>query len=158
MKYRVLIVEDEEILRDVLQTYLGKLYKTDTASSGEEALEKMSQHHYHIVITDINMPGITGIELMKTIRKGNPWIQVIIITGYPTLNTAIDCIDTGASFYLVKPFRMDEIKKTTAICIRRLERWERIVFDIVNSHHRTHKYGIPATPEASDLIPQASQA
>jgi len=108
---RVLIVDDSNDLRFIMREYLrveGDII--DDACDGTEALIKHAENTYDIIITDLKMPGITGIDLIKAIRKSNDITEFIIITGYASLDTAIDAIKNGAFDYIVKPFRMEELK------------------------------------------------
>jgi len=108
---RILIVDDSDDLRFIMREYLrveGDII--DDACNGTEALMKHTENAYDVIITDLKMPGITGIDLIKAVRKTNEITEFIIITGYASLDTAIDAIKNGAFDYIVKPFRMEELK------------------------------------------------
>ncbi len=108
---RVLIVDDSNDLRFIMREYLRNDSDIiDDARDGTEALIKHAENAYDVIITDLKMPGITGIDLIKAIRKNNDITEFIIITGYASLDTAIDAIKNGAFDYIVKPFRMEELK------------------------------------------------
>jgi DNA-binding NtrC family response regulator len=108
---RILIVDDNREVRTILQEYLREEgYPAEGAQDGEDALKKHDIHPYDLIITDLNMPGMTGIDLIKEIGKGNGNTEFIIITGYASLDTAIEAVKAGAFDYLVKPFRIEELK------------------------------------------------
>lgn len=107
----VLVVDDEAVVRNGISRVLGKRGTlSTTASSGAEAIEILSSHSFDLVLLDIRMPDMDGIELLKKIKKGNNRTNVIMITGYPAIDTAVECIKLGAVDYLVKPFRMEELE------------------------------------------------
>ncbi|MEZ5063086.1 MAG: sigma-54 dependent transcriptional regulator [bacterium] len=108
---RILIVDDEPGLRKVLEILLKREgYEVVGASSGSEALELFDHDTFHAVISDIKMPGMSGIELLKAIRAKDPGVPVIIMTAYASLDTAIEAVNQGAFHYFVKQARNEEIK------------------------------------------------
>ncbi len=112
MNERLLIVEDEETLCDSLKRVLSKEgYTVDTAGSAESAIEMLDAAVYDLIITDIILPGITGIELLKKIKERLPEQIVIITTAYASLETAVEALRTGAYDYVVKPVMHEEIKQ-----------------------------------------------
>jgi DNA-binding NtrC family response regulator len=109
--FRILIVDDNNELRAILKEYLNNDADiVDGAQDGREALNKHEKTPYDLIITDLNMPGLTGMELIRTIRGSNGMTEFIIITGYASLDTAVEAIKIGAFDYIVKPFRMEELK------------------------------------------------
>lgn len=107
----ILIVDDEEDTLDACTQALTKEgYSIDTASRAPEALEKIESKNYRIVIADIKMPGMDGIELLQRIKKSNPQVEVIMITGYATIETAVKSMKEGAYDYLPKPFTPEELR------------------------------------------------
>lgn len=108
---RILIVDDNKDLREIIEEYLkdgGDV--TEGADNGKDALLKHNKNPYDLIITDLNMPELTGIELMKTIRNDTDLTEFIIITGYASIDSAVEAIKLGAYDYIVKPFRMEELK------------------------------------------------
>jgi len=104
-KERVLVVDDEDTVRSVLfQVLTQDGFAVSKAASGEEALEKLQEKSFTLVITDIKMPGITGLELQQKINAQYPDTQVVIITSHASLSTAISAMRHGAYDYLFKPF------------------------------------------------------
>jgi DNA-binding NtrC family response regulator len=109
--FRILIVDDNNDLRSIIKEYLSDTGDfVEGACDGKDALMKHMQNSYDLIITDLNMPEMSGIDLMKKIRQDNDITEFIIITGYASLDTAVEAIKIGAFDYIVKPFRMEELK------------------------------------------------
>ncbi len=105
----VLIVDDDETIRDYFERAL-KEYKVLKASSGEEALEIIQKERIDLVLLDIRMPGIDGIETLKRIREINKHIQVIMLSAYGTLETNLEAARLGAYTSIAKPFDLNDMK------------------------------------------------
>jgi glycine cleavage system H lipoate-binding protein len=102
---RVLVVDDEEVVcKSVKRILERKKLVVDSALSASEALKKMSQEEYSVVITDLMMPKISGMQLLKEVKTQRPEVAVIMITGYATIRTAVQAIKLGAFDYIPKPF------------------------------------------------------
>ncbi|MEW6617815.1 MAG: sigma-54 dependent transcriptional regulator [bacterium] len=109
MKKKILVVDDEEKIRNALVTILTKeSYLVTTAKNGQEALNKPIQE-FSLIITDLKMPQMDGLELLKRAKKISPDVIVIMITAFGTLKTAIEAMKQGAYDYITKPFELDEI-------------------------------------------------
>jgi len=109
--FKILVVDDNDDLRSIIKEYLSDNGDfVEGARDGKDALKKHTESRYDLIITDLNMPEMTGIDLMKKIRKNNDVTEFIIITGYASLDTAVEAIKIGAFDYIVKPFRMEELK------------------------------------------------
>ena len=109
--FRILIVDDNRELREILEEYLkGGNNRIEGAGDGKEALEKHNKDPFDLIITDLNMPEVTGMELIRTIKKENDDTEFIIITGYASMDTAVEAVKIGAFDYIVKPFRMEELQ------------------------------------------------
>jgi DNA-binding NtrC family response regulator len=109
--FRILIVDDNREIRVILEEYLREEgYDAQGAGDGKEALEKHGETPFDLIITDLNMPGMTGIELIKELVREGSTTEFIIITGYASLDTAIEAVKAGAFDYIVKPFRIEELK------------------------------------------------
>lgn len=107
----ILIVDDEITIRTGIAQVVEKQKNTAaTAASGREALDLLAHQPMGIVLLDIKLPDVDGVELLKTIRREYPETEVIMITGYPAIQSAVECIKHGALDYLVKPFRLDELE------------------------------------------------
>jgi DNA-binding NtrC family response regulator len=110
-RFRILIVDDNVELREILTEYLqDEGDAIEGADNGKEALAMYDKRPYDLIITDLNMPEVTGLELIKRIARYKSTSECIIITGYASLDSAIEAIKLGAFDYIVKPFRMEELK------------------------------------------------
>jgi len=107
---RVLVVDDEKFIRDILADFLGmEGYEVRTAEDGQQALTEMSRSVYDVVISDLKMPKMGGIELLDEIGRRNPNVLTVIMTGFGTVETAIDAMKRGAYDYVLKPFKVEEV-------------------------------------------------
>lgn len=126
MKPRLLIVDDESEIREMLQRhfrYMG--YEVDTAHNGYEALEKLEEARTEVVISDIMMPEMDGIELLRSIRKQFPIVRTIMITGYVTLENALSCMRLGAETCVFKPLEdLTELEQAVEKAVRSLKHWQ----------------------------------
>jgi DNA-binding NarL/FixJ family response regulator len=116
-KLSILIVDDEESIRVSLKGILKKLYYAKTAENGSIALEMLQNYNYDLILTDIMMEDMTGIELLKNIKEKYSEIPVVLMTGYSSLNTAIEAIRLGASDYLIKPCSKKAVFLSIARCL-----------------------------------------
>lgn len=123
-KARILCVDDEEVILDSYRKILVmEGYSVDTIMNGKEALGLVQTHNYDFVFTDLKMPEINGVEVTKSIKHLRPDIDVIIITGYATIETAVETMKYGATDYIQKPFTKDELLDfTNKSLIRRQDR------------------------------------
>jgi DNA-binding NtrC family response regulator len=104
MKGRILLVDDEEIVLRSCQRILGGTYDIDIAHNGLEALGKVNENRYDVLILDIKMPKMDGIEVLRRVKEARPDIDVIMVTGLHEIGTAVKAIKLGALDYLPKPF------------------------------------------------------
>jgi two-component system response regulator PilR (NtrC family) len=108
---RILIVDDDELIRKFLLDFFVDLkYEVVTAENGEDALRKFVPQSFDIVISDLMMPDMNGIELLKELVAKDDKVLFFLITGYPTLETAVEAIKNGAYDYIVKPFNLEDLK------------------------------------------------
>ncbi len=107
---RVLIVDDEKFIRDILADFLGmEGYVVRTAEDGTAALQELGNAHYDLIISDLKMPRMGGIELLDAIGTAAPNALTVIMTGFGTVETAIDAMKRGAYDYILKPFKVEEV-------------------------------------------------
>ncbi len=107
---RVLVVDDEKVIRDMLADFLGmEGYYVRTAEDGTSALSELTRSHYDLVISDLKMPKMGGIALLDEIARHAPDALTVIMTGFGTVETAIDAMKRGAYDYVLKPFKLDEV-------------------------------------------------
>ncbi len=110
MAYKILIAEDEEItLKHLVHTLAKKGYSVEGAKNGSEALQMIGADGFDLLITDIKMPGLSGLELMEKVRESHPETEVIIVTGFGSVGSAVDAMKRGAYDYITKPFNLDEL-------------------------------------------------
>jgi DNA-binding response OmpR family regulator len=109
---RILVVDDEAtILSVVKRTLVRARYQVDTAGDGYQALELLQRQRYDLLVSDVNMPGFSGMELLTRCRQEHPGVKVILMTGMPDVRDAVSSIQTGACDYLVKPVEMAVLQK-----------------------------------------------
>ena len=109
---RVLVVDDEQTVADLCQEFLGgEGYELKVARSGEEAIRLLPQVRPDVVLTDINMPGMTGLEVMRFAKEADPEVCVVILTGHASTASAIDALRQGAYDYVTKPFDLEAVQK-----------------------------------------------
>lgn len=121
MNQRILIVEDEAPMCDLLMSFFSdKGYKVDTAPNGEEAFTHLDEQDYALVITDIKLPGMSGLELLARIRLDWPEVAVIIMTAFSSISSAVEAMKLGAEDYIGKPFQLDELAITVEKALERL--------------------------------------
>lgn len=107
---RILLAEDEEIIRITIQDRLKKHnWDVDAVENGTKAAEKIKQRNYHLVISDIRMPGLDGRQLLDLVRQNSPFSDIIMMTAYGSVDDAIECLKKGAADYILKPFNMDDL-------------------------------------------------
>jgi DNA-binding NtrC family response regulator len=112
-RLRILIVDDDESIRKVLVAVLEENeYVVDSAKDGKEAIEKTSRDFYNLALVDIRLPDIEGTKLIAKMKETTPRMRKIIITGYPSLQNAVDALNKGADAYIMKPFDMDKVLQT----------------------------------------------
>jgi DNA-binding NtrC family response regulator len=117
-----LVVDDDETIRKVLKAILKeKGYIVDTAESGKLAVEKTRVDFYNLALIDIRLRDMEGTELLTTMRETIPKMRKIIITGYPSLQNAVEAVNKGADAYVMKPFEMEKVFETIAEQLKKQE-------------------------------------
>jgi DNA-binding NtrC family response regulator len=119
---RILIVDDDESIRKVLKTILEENgYTVDTAENGKKALWKTSVKFYNLALIDIRLPDMEGTKLLARIKDTTPRMRKIVITGYPSVQNAVEALNKGADAYIMKPFDMEKILKTIGEQLKKQE-------------------------------------
>jgi DNA-binding NtrC family response regulator len=139
----ILVVDDEAAVRDGLQRILdGERFAVDTCLSGHRAIELLQDKEYDLIITDLKMPGMNGIEVLKAVKTLQPDVPVIMITGYATVDTAVDAMKNGAVDYIAKPFTPDQIieKVEKALEQRNVILDEYYLKKEISSHHGFNQF------------------
>lgn len=126
MKTRLLIVDDETEICEMLSRhfrYLG--YQVETAAHGQEAMEKLGAYSIQVVISDIVMPKMDGVELLRMVRQQYPMVHMIMITGYVTLENALSCMRHGADTCIFKPLEdLEELDQAVRQAVMSLKHWQ----------------------------------
>ncbi len=111
----VLVVDDEEIVRESVAQWLqSEGYNVDSAADGLEALERVKDHDYGVMVLDMKMPGMDGLTVLKQVHEITPQTKVIIITAYASVETAVQALQDGAVDYIVKPFEPEKLEASVA--------------------------------------------
>ena len=114
-KGKVLVIDDEDIvLKSVNKILAEENYKVDVSSSGRQGIDWAIERSYDVVLTDIRMPDIGGMRVLRDIKRAKPSLAVIMITGYASVQSAVQAIKLGAADYLEKPFTPDQLLKAVA--------------------------------------------
>jgi len=118
---RVLVVDDEEIVGKRLKQALTKVgYEVETFLDGKDALARLAERSFDVVVTDIRMDEVDGLEVLRQVRESTPRTKVIIITGYATIETAREALVKGAFEFIAKPFRPKELRKVVERAVEAL--------------------------------------
>ncbi len=115
---KILVIDDEEFIRiNLKDIFTSENYSVDIAELGKKGLDAIKENQYDLAFLDINLPDINGIEVLKEIKKIEPDLLVIIITGFASVESAVDAIKLGAYDYIKKPFKADAIKLITKLAL-----------------------------------------
>lgn len=107
---RILVVDDDENIRKVLTTILeDEGYDVEAADTAKIAIEKTAKKFYNVALIDIRLPDMEGIELLTKMRPTTPRLRKIIVTGYPTMQNAVEAVNKGADAYVLKPFNVEKV-------------------------------------------------
>jgi len=119
---RILIVDDDENIRKVLVAILeDKGYNIEAVGTAKEAIKKTQSKLFNVALIDIRLPDMEGITLLTKIREATPRTRKIIITGYPTLQNAVDAVNKGADAYIMKPFDVERVLTTISEQLKKQE-------------------------------------
>jgi DNA-binding response OmpR family regulator len=158
----ILVVDDEGANRYSVSKTLQRVgYVVDEAASGEEALDMMAKDLYDVVLTDIRMPGLDGVELLRKIKEESPDIIVILMTAYASLGTAVEALRLGAHDYLIKPSSSQDIRQSVLRGVERAQNLKRrrVLLDAIRNdvfELTATTLEQPATP--SDMLPEREHA
>jgi len=162
-KMSIMVVDDEMIVRESLFHWFKKSgHKVDAASSGFEALEKLEKFPFEVLFVDIKMPGMNGIELLGKVKEEYPETIVIIITAYGSIETAVNAMKLGASDYLLKPFKPDQL----SLVMEKIANQKKLASEYHYLKGRLEEITrfdniigqSPAMQEIFDLIPEVAQS
>ncbi len=124
-RQRALVIDDEQVVLDSVRKILSsEKYEVDTCLKGKKGIEQAIHQSYDVVLTDIRMPDIGGLIVLRDIKRAKPALPVMIITGYGSVRSAVQAMKLGASDYIEKPFSPDELLNAVSKAIRRAEEEE----------------------------------
>lgn len=123
---RILVVDDEKQIRDLYsQSFTRAGYEVTTAESAEEALEILKKEQFWVLFLDLNLPGMSGIDLCRQIRKRYPMAIPYAVTGYASLFELSDCRDAGFEDYFTKPANLSDLLEAAEQAFKKLARWKK---------------------------------
>jgi len=129
-KNKILIVDDDKGITDTLRIILDSAgYETDTAVDGETALKKAENRFFYLVLLDLKLPDMSGIQVLRKIRMISPRTVIIMVTGYPTMDNAVESLNLGASAYIMKPVNPEELLRIVGEKIKEQEEKSITIFD-----------------------------
>ena len=118
---KILLIEDEYLVRESYVEMLRFLnYEVDTADNGYEGVEKVKNNEFDIVITDLNMPVMDGMETLRQVKKNKPEVEVIVVTGFATIENAISAMKNGAFDYITKPVSLEHVRLVLNRCVQQI--------------------------------------
>lgn len=152
---RILVVDDSPVNRRLLRDMLEVSdYQVEEAEDGEAALEVFSKQEFHLVISDVRMPRMNGIELLERIRVQKPRVPVIIVTAFADVETAVEALRLGATNFVQKPFSVKDLSEIVEKCLRSW-RVNRGQGDGILHYRKTLEYRLASTTTVIDPIFQA---
>jgi DNA-binding response OmpR family regulator len=166
MESKLLVVDDEVFVRELLAEYFTKLnYQVRTAGSAAEALQQIGMEDFHVALIDLRMPDAGGIDVLRAVRKTADDLSIIIMTGYPTVDSAIEAMRAGAYDYVVKPFRLKELDNivTKAVAAQRhraeinqlRERVVELEARVASLRKKENRQGVDVGPRRFTIIEKA---
>jgi len=152
----LLIVDDDAFMRNLLTEYLSKAgYVTKVAKGGKQAINLISQVDFQVALVDLSLPDIGGMEVIDYLSKESPDTQTIIMTGYPSLQSAIDALRKGAQDYIVKPFKIPEIQAAISRALKN----KKLQSEVESLRKRTHDLEAEVTQlRVSGITKQSSSS
>ena len=116
---RVLVIDDEQFVRDLLQDFFTKMeFSVVAAADGSSGIAACRRAEFDVALVDLKMPGKSGIEVLGELRRIDPSLPVIVMTGYPTIDSSIEAIRQGAYDYIIKPFKLQQLKELVDRAVR----------------------------------------
>ena len=124
---KILVLDDEELIQNLLNDVFSmKGYTVRTAGNAEEALKILKEEEFKVMIFDLNLPGMSGLDLCKKIRKKYPAASIFAITGYASLFELADCRKVGFDDYFTKPIDLERLYKATEYAFEKIRSWENV--------------------------------
>jgi DNA-binding NtrC family response regulator len=121
-KYKILLVDDDETIRTTMKAILeDEGYDVDSAPNGKEAIRKTQEQTYNLALLDIRLPDMEGVELLRLMKDSIPRMRKIMVTGFPSLQNAVEAVNKSADAYLIKPVDVDKLLDTVKEQLQRQE-------------------------------------
>jgi DNA-binding NtrC family response regulator len=151
---RIAIIDDEPIAcREIRRGLASDLYDIQTFGTGEAALEEMAQDPFDLVLCDLRLPSMSGFDVLKSIRAGHPGTEVIVITGYGSVDTAIEAIQAGAFHFVSKPVKMGELKSLVSRALEKIKlSREKEILKRSLFYHSRQQYLIGHSPAIQEVL------
>jgi DNA-binding NtrC family response regulator len=112
---KILVADDEEVIREACRRILTRAgYEVESASDGQDALDRLDNARFDLILLDIKMPGLDGIKVMEQLKERGPLKKIVVITGHGTVRTEMDARRAGATVFLTKPFTPAELRDAVA--------------------------------------------
>ncbi len=122
-RHSILVVDDELLIRDLLYDFFsGQGWSISVAENGEKAIEVIGARSFDVVLSDIKMPEMDGLVLTEELRKNHPDLPVVLMTGYPSVDTAVAALRSRVFDYVIKPFNIHQLYKTIESALKEEER------------------------------------
>ena len=129
---RIIIIDDDESIRKILSTILQEEgYTVDTADTGKEGIRKTNENCYNLALIDMKLPDIEGIDLLLKIKDTTPRMRKIIITGFPTIQNAMESVNRRADAFILKPFEVEKVLQTIREQLKKQEEEQKFSQDKV---------------------------
>jgi DNA-binding NtrC family response regulator len=121
-KYKILLVDDDETIRTTMKAILeDEGYSVDSAPNGKEAIRKTQEQTYNLALLDIRLPDMEGVELLGLMKDSIPRMRKIMVTGFPSLQNAVEAVNKSADAYLIKPVDVDKLLATVKELLQKQE-------------------------------------
>ena len=137
-EFRVLLVDDDpsmlHFLKEILLDGFTDEVQIKTACDPKVARRYLEANLIDLLVTDLEMPGINGLELLHCAKRRNAWTQVLLVTGHTNLESLVDAMEQGAIDYLLKPLDVGELKEAVKCCYRRFSRWQEALAGTLATH------------------------
>lgn len=138
----VLLVDDDKFMLGLLKAFaqetFGDKIRISSTNDSEEARRRLDAELFDILVTDLQMPGIGGLQLLRHAKRRNAWTQVIVVTGHSGIDAVTDAMDFGATDYLVKPLNQNEFIESLREILARVDRWRRSLANTFQANAANH--------------------
>jgi len=149
-RIRLLLVDDDlvmvRLLTNVIDRSFGDEIEMQSWTNPEKARECLEHELFDVLITDLKMPGVDGLSLLRCAKRRNPLTQVIFVTGHSSSHALVDALESGATDYLLKPVVHSELVELLAQALKRVRRWRGALAGSLHSQERRSQHTVPVAP------------